>query len=166
MEMGLHIRKVAKGDNAPLALMIRQVFEEYDAPREGTVYTDPTTDELYALFQEAGSVLWVAEWYGKAVGCCGIYPTPGLDKGYAELVKFYLATPFRGKGIGKALLERSVNSARELGYTRLYLESMPEFSKALGIYEQQGFSSLVGPLGNSGHPGCKIWMQKELQGIL
>lgn len=165
MEMGLHIREVEKGDNASLALMIRQVFEEYDAPREGTVYTDPTTDDLFSLFQGAESMLWVAEWHGKAVGCCGIYPTPGLDKGFAELVKFYLAAPARGKGIGKALLERSLSSARELGYTRLYLESMPEFSKALGIYEHLGFRSLVGPLGNSGHTGCKIWMIKELYGL-
>ncbi len=130
MEMGFHIREVEKGDNAPLALMIRQVFEEYDAPRKGTVYTDPTTDDLFSLFQEAESKLWVAE--------CN----------------------------GKALLECSLSSARELGYTHLYLESMPEFSKALGIYEQLGFISLVGPLGNSGHTGCKIWMLKELYGLL
>lgn len=162
METGLQIREVTIGDNAPLAHMIRKVFEEYDAPQEGTVYTDPTTDELFSLFRESGSKLWVAEWKGKAVGCCGIYPTPGLDKGYVELVKLYLAAPARGKGIGKALLEHSVKSAHELGYTHLYLESMPEFSKALGIYEHLGFKSLGGPLGNSGHTGCKIWMLKEL----
>ena len=162
IQNGLHIRKVRKEDNASLAQMIRGVFEEYNAPRQGTVYTDPTTDNLYSLFREKRSILWVAEWHGKPVGCCGIYPTHGLDQGCAELVKFYLAAPCRGKGIGKALLDHSVDSARALGYARLYLESMPEFSKALGIYEQVGFESLPGPLGNSGHTGCKIWMLKEL----
>ena len=162
MQKALQIRKIREADNASLALMIRAVFEEYHAPREGTVYTDPTTDDLYSLFREDRSILWVAEWQEKPVGCCGIYPTPGLDHGCAELVKFYLAAPTRGKGIGKALLEHSVDSARALGYSRLYLESMPEFSKALGIYKQLGFESLPGPLGNSGHTGCKIWMLKEL----
>lgn len=162
MQKGVHIRKVSLGDNASLARMIREVFEEYDAPREGTVYTDPTTDDLFSLFRRAGSVLWVAEWNGRPVGCCGIYPTPGLDQDYAELVKFYLAAPFRAMGIGKALLEHSLDSAREMAYTHIYIESMPEFSKALGIYEHLGFKSLPGPLGKSGHTGCPIWMLKEL----
>lgn len=162
MQKGLQIRKVSAGDNVSLARMIREVFEEYNAPREGTVYTDPTTDDLFSLFKHPGAVLWVAVWHGKTVGCCGIYPTPGLDPAYAELVKFYLAAPARGRGIGQALLEQSVDSARNMSYSHLYIESMPEFSKALGIYEQLGFKPLPGPLGNSGHSGCTIWMLKEL----
>lgn len=85
--------------------MIRKVFEEFDASRLGTVYSDPTTDDFYNLFREPGSVLWVAEEKGEAVGCCGIYPTEGLDQGCAELLKFYLAASARGTGIGKTLLQ-------------------------------------------------------------
>ncbi|MDX2432408.1 MAG: GNAT family N-acetyltransferase [Bacteroides sp.] len=160
--MELVIREVLKDDNLSLARMIRRVFEEFDAPTAGTVYSDPTTDDLYGLFRENRSVLWVAELNGEALGCCGIYPTPGLDQECAELVKFYLDTSERGKGTGKALLQRSINSARDLGYNTLYLESMPHFSRALGIYEGLGFKTLSGPLGASGHTGCDIWMLKEL----
>ncbi|MFO7671159.1 MAG: GNAT family N-acetyltransferase [Bacteroidales bacterium] len=156
------IREVVKEDNPHLAKMIREVFEEFGAPHLGTVYSDPTTDDLHGLFRETGSVLWVAEWDRKPVGCCGIYPTRGLDEGCAELVKFYLAGASRGNGTGKALLQRSMNSARVLGYRRLYLESLPHFSRALGIYERLGFKTLDKPLGNSGHNGCNIWMLKEL----
>ncbi len=156
------IRELRKEDNFHLARMIREVFEEFDAPRSGTVYSDPTTDDLHALFREPGSVLWVAERNGEAVGCCGIYPTPGLGKACAELVKFYLAGSARGNGTGKALLQHSVDSARKLGYTSLYLESLPHFSRALGIYERLGFETLDKPMGNSGHTGCNIWMLKEL----
>ncbi len=156
------IREVHKEDNPYLARMIRRVFEEFDAPTAGTVYSDPTTENLYGLFRKARSVLWVAEWDGEAVGCCGIYPTPGLEKGCAELVKVYLAASARGSGTGKALLQRSIDSARKLEYSTLYLESMPHFSRALGIYEGLGFTYLDGPLGNSGHTGCDIWMLKEL----
>jgi putative acetyltransferase len=39
---------------------------------------------------------------------------------------------------------------------------MPELSKAVSIYEKQGFTKLGNPLGNSGHDGCDIWMLKTL----
>lgn len=156
------IRKAGPGDNAALARIIREVFEEHDAPRTGTVYSDPATDHLYELFREPGSVLWVAEEHGVQLGLCGVFPTPGLEPGTAELVKFYLAAPARGKGIGRALLEQCFRSARELGYRRLYIESLPVFSKAVRIYEGLGFVRIPAPLGNSGHTSCDIWMLKEL----
>ena len=156
------IRKITATDNAALAQMIRIVFEEHDAPQQGTVYSDPATDKLYELFQTPGSILWVAEMHDTAVGCCGIYPTKGLPENYAELVKFYLAKDARGYGIGKELLLKCIHSARELGYKQLYLESLPHFSKALGMYEKQGFVRLEAPLGKSEHPGCTIWMLKDL----
>lgn len=155
------IRKIRREDNPQLAKMIREVFEEFDAPRLGTVYSDPTTDDLHDLFQKPGSALWVSEIDGKAVGCCGIYPTEGLGKGCCELVKFYLAESGRGNGIGKALMQRSIDSARELGYNAVYLESLPHFSRAIGMYDRLGFERLAAPLGQSGHTGCSIWMLKE-----
>jgi putative acetyltransferase len=158
----MKIRPVTPEDNPILARIIRRIFEEHDAPRQGTVYSDPTTDDLYGLFRAPGSVLWVAGHEGEVAGCCGIYPTEGLPEGYAELVKFYLAPSARGLGIGKELMEKCIESAKELGYTHLYLESLPEYDKAVSIYEKQGFISLDKPLGNSGHSGCNIWMYKKL----
>jgi putative acetyltransferase len=162
MQSELNFRKVKEEDNVPLAVMIRQVFKEHDAPESGTVFSDPTTDDLFALFCHPGSVLWVAEAAGVAIGCCGIYPTEGLDKNCVELVKYYLAASGRGKGTGRKLMETCIHSARELGYQQLYLESMPHFSKAVGIYEKLGFRHLPGPLGNSGHTTCNIWMLLDL----
>lgn len=160
-EMNIVYRKVAQKDNANLAKMIRAVFEEFDAPRTGTVFSDPTTDRLYELFQESKAVLWIAEMDSKAIGCCGIYPTEGLEEGYAELVKFYLSEKARGKGIGKELMERSLASAKEFGYQHIYIESLPVFSKAVGMYEKSGFQLLDQPLGNSGHTSCDVWMLKS-----
>jgi putative acetyltransferase len=59
-------------------------------------------------------------------------------------------------------MEKSMTWAKENGYTQVYLESMPELSKAVSIYEKVGFKSLDHPLGNSGHCGCDIWMIKAL----
>jgi len=158
----MQIRKVNKEDNVCLARMIRKIFDEHNAPQKGTVYSDPTTDNLYELFQVEKCVLWVVEIDNEIVGCCGIYPTEGLPKYCAELVKLYLSANSRGKGIGKTLMEKSIESARELGYSELYLESFPAFSNAVSIYERQGFLKLDKPLGKSGHTSCNIWMLKKL----
>jgi len=65
----LSIRKVEKNDETHLEAKIRAVFEEHDAPKYGTVYSDPTTDQLFELFKVEKSILWVAEWNNQIVGC-------------------------------------------------------------------------------------------------
>lgn len=151
-------RSIRKEDNIEVAAIIRAVFEEFDAPKEGTVYSDPSTDDLYGLFQQKGAILWVAESEGEIIGCCGIFPTAGLDVDCAELVKFYVLSKSRGRGIGRDLMERCIESARQMGYSRIYLESLPVFSRALDMYRRAGFALIDQPLGDSGHTGCNIWM--------
>lgn len=160
------IRKIRKSDNPELAKLIRITFEEFGIPKEGTVYTDPTTDDLFSLFNKVDAVYWVAEENGIPVGGCGIYPTDGLPEGYSELVKFYLSANSRGKGIGKLLMHRAIESAIDLGYYRLYLESFPELKKAVSLYEKFGFVEINNSLGNSGHHACTIWMEMDLNEYL
>jgi putative acetyltransferase len=162
MEDHLVLREVKKEDNEFLAAMIRAVFKEHQAPEEGTVYSDQTTDHLAALFTTPRSILWVAVINNEIMGCCGIFPTQGLPADTTELVKFYLPASSRGKGIGKKLLEQCIQSAMDHGYKKVYLESLPHYSKAVNIYNRSGFVQLAQPLGNSGHTSCNIWMLKEL----
>ena len=158
----MKIRQVKESDNPHLSKMIRKVFEEHDAPKNGTVYSDPTTDHLYESFLIEKSVLWVAENNNKILGCCGVYPTSGLPEQCVELVKFYLPKESRGKGIGKILMEKSIDWAEKFGYSEVYIESLPQFSKAINMYQKQGFIKLNNPLGTSGHTSCNIWMLKKL----
>ena len=160
--MNIIIRKVEETDNLLLAQIIRNAFIEHDAPKQGTVYSDPTTDYLYQLFRTEKSVLCVALIDNKIAGCCGIYPTKGLPENCVELVKFYLSAESRKKGIGKALLAKNIESTKLYGYTKLYLESLPHFNDAINLYEKQGFQRLSSPLGESEHSTCDIWMIKEL----
>ncbi len=155
-------RNIEKNDNKELAELIRNVFREFKIDKPGTVYFDPTTDNLYELFKTPGSVYWIAEENGRMAGGCGIYPTPGLPEGCAELVKLYLLAPWRGRGIGRMLMEKCFESARQLGYRELYLESLPELEKAVSMYLKSGFKHIPHALGNSGHFGCNIWMTKDL----
>ena len=156
------LREIEPSDNKAIALIIRSVLAEFNANKPGTVYFDPTTDHLSTVFQIKNSIYWIAIFEGEIVGGAGVYPTEALPEGCCELVKLYLSASARGKGLGKALIEQCFNSARKLGYTKMYLETMPELSTAVGLYEKLGFAYLKGPLGNSGHFGCDIWMVKEL----
>ncbi|MEY3918408.1 MAG: hypothetical protein RJB49_903 [Bacteroidota bacterium] len=158
----MQIRPIEPGDNVELAKVIRAALTEFGANKPGTVYFDPTTDALYELFRTPGSYYFVATIDHKVVGGCGIFPTDNLPEGTCELVKLYVAKEARGTGLGKQLMEKSMSWAKSHGYTQVYLESMPELTKAISIYEKVGFKSLDGPLGNSGHCGCDIWMLKEL----
>ena len=156
------IRKLEKRDNEQLASIMRSVLKEFNAAKPGTVYYDPTTDDLYSLFQHEKSVYFVAERHGELLGGSGIYPTVGLPEGCCELVKLYLLSSARGMGLGKELMQRCFDEARKFGYTSMYLETLPELNLAVGLYEKMGFTYLPGPLGSSGHFGCDLWMLKQL----
>lgn len=156
--MAVTIRKIEAADNKATAEMIRTILREFKIDKPGTVYTDPTTDDLSALFEQPGSAYWIAEEDGEIIGGCGIYPTAGLPDGCAELVKLYTAAASRGKGIGKLLMEKSIESAQHFGYNEVYLESFPELTTAISMYEKAGFKKLEAPLGNSGHFACNVWM--------
>ena len=161
-EPDIILRTIEDKDNKEIADLIRSVFREFKIDKPGTVYFDPTTDDLYRLFQKPGSIYWIAEQKEKIIGGCGIYATAGLPEGCAELVKLYLHSDHRGKGIGRLLMGKSIESARGFGYKQIYLESMPELGRAISLYEKAGFRFIPGPMGNSGHFGCNIWMVKDL----
>lgn len=161
--MAISIRNIQATDNIELARIIRQSLIEFDVPKQGTVYSDPDTDRLFELFSGTpGSCYFVAEDDGKIIGGCGVYPTAGLPSGCAELVKLYLTAATRGKGIGKMLMDKCNEAAKQMRYTHLYLESFPQLAKAVSLYEKAGYKHLDGALGNSGHFACNIWMLKEV----
>lgn len=163
MDTSIQIRPIELKDNAALAKVIRGALEEFGANKPGTVYFDPTTDALFELFEiHPGAYYFVALKDNELVGGAGIFPTENLPEGTCELVKLYLHKDARGTGLGKQLLNKAMDWAKENGYTQVYLESMPELSKAVTIYENVGFKRINHALGNSGHCGCDIWMIKDL----
>ena len=156
------IRTILPEDNKTLAKIIRNSLEEFKANKPGTVYFDDTTDNLSEVFKTPNSIYFVAEADGVLLGGGGIYPTHNLPAGTCELVKLYLSNAARGKGIGKLLMEKCFIAAKDLGYKKMYLETMPELNIAVPMYEKMGFTYLQSPQGNSGHGGCDIWMIKDL----
>lgn len=162
MNPSINIRTIEPKDNAAVAKVIRGALEEFGANKPGTVYFDPTTDHLFELFQTPGSIYFVATLDGNIIGSGGIYPTENLPEGTCELVKLYLVKEARGTGLGHTLLSHSLQWAKENGYTQVYLETLPELSKAVSLYEKVGFTKIDHALGNSGHFICDIRMIKAL----
>ena len=156
------LRTIQPADNAALTKIIRNSLEEFNANKPGTVYFDDTTDNLSAVFTVDKSIYFIAEENGVLLGGGGIYPTANLPQGTCELVKLYLSAAARGKGIGKLLMEQCFTVAKDLGYKKIYLETMPELNIAVPMYEKMGFTYLDAPQGNSGHCGCDIWMITDL----
>jgi putative acetyltransferase len=155
------IRPIRHSDNPFLSRIVKDTLAEFGANHPNTVYYDPTTDALFEVFQKERSGYFVAEINGEIVGGGGIYPTDGLPADTCELVKMYLLPQARGLGLGRTLIEKSLESAKQSGYKQVYLESMPELKKALQVYARFGFEYLPGPMGNSGHTGCSLWMMKK-----
>lgn len=163
MEQLITIRDIQPSDNPALAKIVKDTLAEFGANHPNTVYYDPSTDALYELFLEKGAHYYVAEISGEIVGGAGIYPTQGLPPATCELVKMYLLPHARGLGLGRTLIEKTLAHAKQAGYKNVYLESMPELKQALKVYARFGFEYLKGPLGNSGHTGCSLWMLKKLE---
>ena len=158
----VNIRDLRKEDNPALAKVVKDTLAEFGANHPNTVYYDPTTDTLFEVFQTPRSKYFLAEINNKIVGGGGIYPTDGLPPDTCELVKMYLLPEARGLGLGRTLIEKCIEAAVENGFKKIYLETMPELKQALSVYEKFGFEYLKGPMGNSGHTGCSLWMLKGL----
>jgi len=160
--MEIQIRPIAPGDNNTLARIIRDSLAEFGANKPGTVYYDSTTDHLYELFREPRSGYFVAEQDGRLLGGAGIFPTAGLPSDTCELVKMYLSPAARGQGLGRRLVDHSLEFARSAGFAQVYLETMPELQQALAMYARLGFHYIDHAMGNSGHTGCSLWMLRKL----
>lgn len=158
----MQIRKIEPKDNVAMARIIRNSLEEFDAVKQGTVYFDEATDHLSDVFLKERSAYFVIEIKGELAGGAGFFPTEGLPGDTCELVKMYVAKKFRGNGYGQTLLEKCIGEAKKEEFLKMYIESMPELSNALGMYEKNGFEFISHSMGNSGHTGCELWMIKTL----
>ncbi|HEY4936410.1 MAG TPA: GNAT family N-acetyltransferase, partial [Puia sp.] len=64
----IYIRPIRAADNAAIAAIIRKILAEFGANKPGTVFFDPTTDNLFQLFSIPEAAYFIAEADGKIVG--------------------------------------------------------------------------------------------------
>lgn len=156
------IREIQQKDNEQIALVIRAIFHELNAPKVGTAYADPILDTLFEVYQEKNTKYFVVEKNGVVVGGCGIAPLENGDALICELQKMYFAPEIRGTGYAELIIKKCLEFAKEAGFKQCYLETLSFMTAAQKLYKRIGFENIDGPMGNTGHNSCEVWMLKKL----
>jgi putative acetyltransferase len=159
---GLTIRLIQEEDNALIARIIRTALVDFNADKPGTAYFSPTTDEVFQTSKRLGLPYFIAELNGEVIGGAGLSRTSEMPQDIVELVKMYLKKEVRGQGIASELIDTCIEAAKNLGYKKMYLESLPELTTALKVYEKKGWKFLEKRIGNSCFVGCNVWMIRDL----
>jgi len=122
------VRPARPGDSKAIDSLQRAVRREHQ------VAVRPGDADDAAGFAEQ---IWVVEaGRGEIVGGCGVRE---LDGGVWELHRLFLASEWRGFGLGKSLLEQAVRAVQEWGGLVLLCECAPEYVQAATLLQSMGF---------------------------
>jgi putative acetyltransferase len=157
------IRKIEAKDNPEIEQIIKNSLVEFGLPTVGTTFQDKALTTMYETYQSDREVYFVIEIDGKVYGGGGIKKLEGSKENICELQKMYFAPSIRRKGYGKPFFNKCIQAAKDFGYEKCYLESASNLEAAIHIYENYGFQHLNGPMGNTGHYSCEVWMLKDLK---
>lgn len=156
------IRPIEPRDDAQVASIIRTVMPEYGAGGPGFAIHDEEVSLMSRAYARPGCIYFVVEEAGRVLGGGGVAPLDGGDADTCELRKMYFLPALRGRGLGRALLERCIESARALGYRRMYIETLTGMDAAMRLYEKLGFQRICGAKGATGHHGCDTFYERAL----
>lgn len=158
----ISIREVKEEDNPALGAVIRQVLFDIGVPKVGTAYADPELDFMFQAYQKERSAYFVIEEEGVVLGGAGIAPLAGEDPSICELQKMYFLSQARGKGLGQKMINHCLAYAKMQSFELCYLETLPYMKAAQKLYLKTGFDYIEGPMGNTGHTSCNVWLTKAL----
>ena len=160
--MPILIREIQQKDNKAIANVIRTVFISDDYPKTGTAFEDPQLNQMFETYQQPNSIYFVVQSGNQIVGGAGVSPLQNSDESICELQKMYFLEAARGKGLGFQMIQKCLEKAKEFGYQKCYLETLPEMKNAQKLYLKVGFQYIDSPLGETGHSSCPVWMIKVL----
>ena len=129
IDVAVSIRPAEDGDRRSLALLFAAVAEE------GVIGAEPPLDvgRLAADWRLDGTLVAVAE--------DGVVGELRLDPSYFGFgeIGMMVASDWRGRGIGSALVAAAIDSARARGLHKLTLSVFPHNEPAIALYEKFGF---------------------------
>jgi amino-acid N-acetyltransferase len=98
----------------PRTADVRAVRRLIDAYVDRGILLEKQTVQLYEDIQD----FWVADIDGRVVGCGALHP---LWEDLAEIRTVAVDDAVRGRGVGHAIVDRLVSTARELGVQRVFV---------------------------------------------
>lgn len=143
----MEYRRIEERDDKAIASIIRKNLEHYHLDIPGTAYFDEKLDSLSSYYNEEGRkrIYYVVIDNGKVSGGVGVAEmddTPGR----AEIQKLYLDDSAKGKGYGRALMEKAEEWAARNGMKELYLETHSSLCDAVALYGKLGWKRMERPL--------------------
>ena len=160
--MKIEIREILMKDNDRVKEVLVNVMKEFGVPDHGTALQDDELNSMYESYQVNTSKYYVVISDGDIKGGAGISKLKGSNENICELQKMYFLPKIRNYGIGKILIEKCIEFAKNAGYEFCYIETMHNMNVAQNLYKKYNFKKIHEPLGMTGHTSCPVWMLKKL----
>src|SRR5689334_6771450 len=131
----IQIRTATNADCEAIQRLVFGILAEFELEPD-LAGTDLDLNDIEKNYTDLGGLFEVlVDASDKIVGTIGLHP---LDGETIELRKMYFASEIRGLGLGRKLLQRTIEKARNLGYLRVYLETARVLKQAVHLYESFG----------------------------
>ena len=136
--MAIALHTLHAGDSSRLE-QVRQFFLNYAAWLGVDLSYENFDQEMRSLpgpyAPPAGRLIY-AECEGSPAGCVGVRP---LSEGVCELKRLYVTPQQRGRGVGRELALAAIRAARDMGYRKILLDTLPNMRIAVKLYRELGF---------------------------
>jgi len=134
------VRPAVPADAEAICTIYNQGIVDRIATLETTLRTPSERRQWLAARGPRHPVI-VAEANARVVGWGSLQAFNPRDA-YRHVADFsvYVERTWRGRGVGRALLERLIELARTLGYHKLVLSAFPFNQAGMALYERMGFT--------------------------